>query len=376
MADISIRKVAKSYGKTQIVHALDLEIRSGEFLVVLGPSGCGKSTLLRMIAGLEDITGGEIAIEGVVVNQLEPRERGCAMVFQNYALYPHMTVADNISYALKVAGVPKAERRTRVEAVAAILGLGDLLDRRPAQLSGGQRQRVAMGRAMIRSPKVFLFDEPLSNLDAKLRVQMRIEIRRLHNRLSATSIFVTHDQVEAMTLADRIVVLDAGRIEQIGTPTEVYHRPASRFVAGFIGSPPMNLIDGTVGRDETLAFADGTTLAVPGLALAPGRAVTLGLRPEALVVGEAALEQPIRGRFDLQFVEHLGPAALAHGLFAGRTFVAQVPARLVEGAPEGLAFGCPPDALHLFDAATGRRLEAPLGAAATAAVVPAPVDAA
>jgi sn-glycerol 3-phosphate transport system ATP-binding protein len=376
MADISLRRVAKSYGRTPVVHALDLEIRSGEFVVVLGPSGCGKSTVLRMIAGLEEITSGDIAIGGRIVNDLEPRERGCAMVFQNYALYPHMTVADNMGYALRVAGVPKKERRARVEAVALTLGLSEFLDRRPAQLSGGQRQRVAMGRAMIRSPEVFLFDEPLSNLDAKLRVQMRIEIRRLHNRLGATSVFVTHDQVEAMTLADRIVVLEGGRIEQIGTPSEVYHRPASRFVAGFIGSPPMNLIEGTVAGDRTIAFADGSDLHLPGLALERGRKVVVGIRPESLSVGLAALDRPVRQRFDLQFVEHLGPAALAHGLFAGAAFVAQVATDLAVGSPEGLAFGCEVEAVHLFDAADGRRIDGALDGASrpTAEPLPTTVD--
>ncbi|TJW82987.1 MAG: sn-glycerol-3-phosphate ABC transporter ATP-binding protein UgpC, partial [Mesorhizobium sp.] len=230
MASITIRDVRKSYAKMQVVHGVDLDIASGEFVVILGPSGCGKSTLLRMIAGLEEISDGTIAIDGAVVNKLEPRERGCAMVFQNYALYPHMSVAQNIGYSLKVAGVPAAERAQRIQAVARILELEHLLDRKPMALSGGQRQRVAMGRAMIREPKVFLFDEPLSNLDAKLRVQMRSEIRKLHRRLSATSVFVTHDQVEAMTLADRLVVMNGGRVEQVGTPAQVYSRPASRFV--------------------------------------------------------------------------------------------------------------------------------------------------
>ena len=243
MSEIAIRGVRKSYGKIETVHGIDLAFGSGEFVVILGPSGCGKSTLLRMIAGLESISAGEIAIGGRVVNRLEPRERGCAMVFQNYALYPHMTVAENIGYALKVAGVPKAERLRRIAEVSRSTGLEHLLDRRPGQLSGGQRQRVAMGRAIIREPKVFLFDEPLSNLDATLRVQMRIEIRRLHDRQGVTSVFVTHDQVEAMTLADRLVVLNAGRVEQVGTSAEIYRRPASRFVAGFVGSPPMNLLD-------------------------------------------------------------------------------------------------------------------------------------
>ena len=249
MASITIRDVKKTYAKSQVVHGVDLDIASGEFVVILGPSGCGKSTLLRMIAGLEEISGGEIAIDGIVVNRLEPRERGCAMVFQNYALYPHMSVAQNIGYSLKVAGVPKAERTRRIQAVARTLELEPLLDRKPMALSGGQRQRVAMGRAMIREPKVFLFDEPLSNLDAKLRVQMRSEIRKLHRRLNATSVFVTHDQVEAMTLADRLVVMNGGRVEQVGTPSEIYNRPASRFVATFVGGPAMNILEGVVTPD-------------------------------------------------------------------------------------------------------------------------------
>ena len=265
MADIAIRGVRKSFGHSEIVHGIDLDIADGEFVVILGPSGCGKSTLLRLIAGLEQITAGEIAIGGKVVNKLEPRERGCAMVFQNYALYPHMTVSENIGYALKVAGVKRAERRRRIAEVAGILGVEELLDRKPSALSGGQRQRVAMGRAMIREPRVFLFDEPLSNLDAKLRVQMRVEIRRLHRRLKATSIFVTHDQIEAMTLADRLVVMNRGRIEQVGAPAEVYRRPASRFVAGFIGSPPMNFLAARM-EGSPIARIGGLKQPVGGLA--------------------------------------------------------------------------------------------------------------
>ncbi|MDR3515184.1 MAG: sn-glycerol-3-phosphate ABC transporter ATP-binding protein UgpC [Azospirillaceae bacterium] len=356
MAEISLRHVAKSYGRTPVVHAIDLEVAAGEFIVILGPSGCGKSTLLRMIAGLEAITAGEIAIGGRVVNDLEPRERGCAMVFQNYALYPHMTVADNIGYALKVAGVAKAERLARIEKVADALGLRDLLGRRPAQLSGGQRQRVAMGRAMIREPAVFLFDEPLSNLDAELRVRMRVEIRKLHDRLGATSIFVTHDQVEAMTLADRIVVLHGGRVEQIGTPYAIYHQPASHFVAGFIGSPAMNRLDGRVGPAATVVFADGTTIAVPDLDLPEGQAVTLGIRPEDLRVGSEAPEDGIRHRLAIDFVEHLGPAALVHGRFAGHDFVASVPRHIAFTVVEGLTFTMPVETMHLFDSTTGRRI--------------------
>ncbi|MFM7442854.1 MAG: ABC transporter ATP-binding protein, partial [Tabrizicola sp.] len=264
MAEIAIRNVTKTYGKTVIMEGVNLEIHDGEFVVILGPSGCGKSTLLRLIAGLEEITAGEIAIAGQVVNDLEPRERGCAMVFQNYALYPHMTVAKNIGYALKVAGVSKVDRMARVAETAKSVGLSDFLDRKPGQLSGGQRQRVAMARAIIRSPKVFLFDEPLSNLDAKLRVQMRHEIRRIHNQIKATSVFVTHDQHEGMTLADRLVVMNKGTIEQVGTPAEIYDMPASVYVADFIGSPAMNFLPGQYDATRRAVVLDcGTVIGLP-----------------------------------------------------------------------------------------------------------------
>ncbi len=282
MASITIRDVKKSYAKAQVVHGVNLDIASGEFVVILGPSGCGKSTLLRMIAGLEEISDGTIAIDGKVVNKLEPRERGCAMVFQNYALYPHMSVAQNIGYSLKVAGVAAAQRNQRIQAVARILELEHLLDRKPAALSGGQRQRVAMGRAMIREPKVFLFDEPLSNLDAKLRVQMRSEIRKLHRRLGATSVFVTHDQVEAMTLADRLVVMNGGRVEQVGTPAEIYGRPASRFVASFVGAPAMNILEGVVALDGISLLEGSRRLPMPRAGLPVGTKVAMGIRPEAV----------------------------------------------------------------------------------------------
>src|SRR5215470_9097958 len=246
MAEIAIRALRKAYGRAEILHGIDLSIGEREFMVILGPSGCGKSTLLRMVAGLEEITAGEIAIDGRVVNNLEPKDRDIAMVFQNYALYPHMNVYENMAYGLKIRGMSKQEIDERVRDAGKILELGALLDRKPRQLSGGQRQRVAMGRAIVRHPKVFLFDEPLSNLDAKLRVQMRFELQNLHRRLAVTSLYVTHDQVEAMTLGQRIIIMNAGRAEQIGTPAEIYARPATTFVAGFIGSPPMNLIKATV----------------------------------------------------------------------------------------------------------------------------------
>ena len=318
MTNISIRSVDKRYGKTEIMSGLDLEIRSGEFVVILGPSGCGKSTLLRMIAGLESISGGEIAIDGEVVNDLEPRQRGCAMVFQNYALYPHMSVAENIGYALKVAGVPKVERRREVEAIAAAVELGPYLDRRPGQLSGGQRQRVAMARAMIRKPKVFLFDEPLSNLDALLRVQMRAEIRRLHRELGTTSVFVTHDQAEAMTLADRLVLMRGGKVEQVGTPREIYGRPSTLFAAGFIGSPPMNLIKGKVGSDGLFhpTAAPHTALPVTGK-VAPDTECVIGVRPEALAVGHAGDTHAT-----IDFVEELGANRVLHLSAFGQTLLA------------------------------------------------------
>jgi sn-glycerol 3-phosphate transport system ATP-binding protein len=355
MAEISIRNVAKTYGKTTIMDGVNLEIRNGEFVVILGPSGCGKSTLLRLIAGLEEITAGEISIAGQVVNDLEPRERGCAMVFQNYALYPHMTVAENIGYALKVAGVPKAERMARVAATAQSVGLGDFLDRKPGQLSGGQRQRVAMARAIIREPKVFLFDEPLSNLDAKLRVQMRHEIRRIHNAVKATSVFVTHDQHEGMTLADRLVIMNKGTIEQIGTPEEIYEHPASLYVAGFVGSPAMNILPGTVAGDgRSVLLADGQRVAIAQTFKAePGQLVQIGLRPERLSIVPVA-QGALTATF--LFFEELGSARVYHLLIEDIPVCAVMDAKLqlVEGQKIGLAFAA--SALHLFDGPSGRSL--------------------
>src|SRR4051812_29606764 len=286
MGAIPLHNVVKRYGfgpkANQVIHGVDAEIADGEFVVIVGPSGCGKSTLLRMVAGLEEISGGEIWIAGKVVNDLEPSERDIAMVFQNYALYPHMTVFANMAYGLKIAKVPEAEIRARVDKAAKILELGPFLARKPRELSGGQRQRVAMGRAIVRQPQVFLFDEPLSNLDAKLRAQTRLEIQKLHNELHVTSLFVTHDQVEAMTLAERMIVMNAGRMEQIGTPDEVYPRPATTFVAGFIGSPPMNLIRGTV--DSARMTTSGQTLVLPAASPRAGE-VILGVRPEHTDLG-------------------------------------------------------------------------------------------
>jgi len=355
MSDIAIRAVRKSYGKTEVVHGVDLAISDGEFLVILGPSGCGKSTLLRMIAGLEEISGGEILIDSQVVNKLEPRERGCAMVFQNYALYPHMSVGDNIGYALKVAGIGKVARLARIAGVAETVGLTPYLDRRPGQLSGGQRQRVAMARAMIREPKVFLFDEPLSNLDAKLRVQMRIEIRRLHRRLATTSVFVTHDQIEAMTLADRLVVMNAGTIEQVGTPSEVYHRPATRFVGGFIGAPAMNFMTGTVTAPAIVTLASGRTLSFDPARgdAAIGTAVEIGIRPEEIPILAHAPEGA--ASMMVEFQEELGAGRLVHGRFEGDDFIVQLPANQAAVVGGALAFSLPATALHMFDTASGRR---------------------
>jgi multiple sugar transport system ATP-binding protein len=287
MASVTLRGVRKSFGATEVVHGVDATIEDGEFCVLVGPSGCGKSTLLRMIAGLEEISAGEIAIGARTVNALPPKERDVAMVFQNYALYPHMTVFDNMAFSLKLAGKPKDAVRRSVEDTAQILGLMEYLERFPRQLSGGQRQRVAMGRAIVRDPQVFLFDEPLSNLDAKLRVAMRTEIKALHQRLKTTSIYVTHDQIEAMTMADRIVVMNAGRVEQVGSPLELYDDPANLFVAGFIGSPAMNFLRGRV-NGAGVAVGEGVALPAPARARPAdhGREVIVGVRPEHLAVAE------------------------------------------------------------------------------------------
>jgi sn-glycerol 3-phosphate transport system ATP-binding protein len=358
MTNIDIRAVRKSYGKVETLHGVDLTIKSGEFVVILGPSGCGKSTLLRMVAGLEDITAGEISIGGRVVNKLEPRERGCAMVFQNYALYPHMTVAGNIGYALKVAGVPKAERLERVRKVAASVGLEALLERKPSQLSGGQRQRVAMGRAMVREPKVFLFDEPFSNLDAKLRVAMREEVRNLHRTLGVTSIFVTHDQIEAMTLADTLVIMNAGNVEQIGRPTDVYQRPASRFVAEFIGSPAMNLIEGEFDADGHFRHGQDQCITrdtLKGFKPSSGR-VLLGVRPESVRLANPHESGSVEAI--VSYIEELGPSRLIHTSVGGNRIVASVESSnhdIATGSRLHVTFDA--NSIHCFSAENGRRLE-------------------
>src|SRR2546426_694537 len=286
MAKVQLRDVRKSYADLEVIHGVDIDVADGEFIVIVGPSGCGKSTLLRMVAGLETITGGEIVIGDRVVNRLEPKDRDIAMVFQNYALYPHMSVFDNMAYSLKIRGLSRSDIDARVKRAGEILELGPLLERKPRQLSGGQRQRVAMGRAIVREPAVFLFDEPLSNLDAKLRVQMRIEIKRLHQSIRTTSVYVTHDQVEAMTLGDRLIVMNAGRAEQIGAPIDVYERPATTFVAGFIGSPAMNMLPARLAADARSVELDGVRLAVTAPSQHARQEVTLGIRPEHVALGQ------------------------------------------------------------------------------------------
>jgi sn-glycerol 3-phosphate transport system ATP-binding protein len=332
MAGVSFRDVRKSYGATEIIHGVTTDVADGEFVVIVGPSGCGKSTLLRMVAGLERISSGEIAIGARVVNELEPKDRDIAMVFQNYALYPHMSVRENMAYGLKIRRMASADIEAQVKRAAEILELGAFLDRKPRELSGGQRQRVAMGRAIVREPAVFLFDEPLSNLDAKLRVQMRVELQALHRRLGTTSLYVTHDQVEAMTLAHRMIVMNAGRAEQIGAPLEVYARPATTFVAGFIGSPPMNLMPSKLD----------------------GRDVQLGVRPEHL---EPCAESEANFIAEVDLVEPLGADTLAHGHVNGARIIARVHAALntVQGR---LPLRCRPEDRHYFDAQTGARLDA------------------
>ena len=338
MAGISLQGIVKRYGQgasaVQVIHGVNAEIASGEFVVIVGPSGCGKSTLLRMVAGLEEITAGTIAIGGRVVNEVEPAERDIAMVFQNYALYPHMSVFENMAYGLKIRKVPEAEIRQRVDKAAAILELSQLLERKPRQLSGGQRQRVAMGRAIVRQPQVFLFDEPLSNLDAKLRAQTRLEIQNLHRELGITSLFVTHDQVEAMTLAQRMIVMNGGVMEQFGTPEEVYARPATTFVASFIGSPPMNLLKSAPGAR-------------------PGK--LLGIRPEHLDLVPAGSASG--WQVQVETVELLGAERLIYGRLGGESLVIRLDEARGAPAPGSTLTVVPrPDRLHAFDAETGKRL--------------------
>ncbi len=360
MAQVLLNNVVKKYGALEVVHGIDLDVAHNEFVVLVGPSGCGKSTTLRMIAGLEDISGGDISIGDRVVNDLPPRDRNISMVFQNYALYPHMTVRENLGFSLKIAGKDKAEINRAVAEAAAILSLDDYMDRKPGALSGGQRQRVAMGRAIVRHPDVFLFDEPLSNLDAKLRAQMRVEIKKLHQKIETTIIYVTHDQVEAMTLADRIVIMRDGYIEQQGTPSEVFENPANTFVATFIGSPPMNLLSGRVGS-KGLEFAEGFTLPLPQefAGVTEGRNIILGFRADNMMPEGHTLEMdepslPIE--MSVVVSEPLGTETLLYTRLAGQ----EVQAKMLKPRPvtdgEVLTFHLDLARCHLFDAESGQSL--------------------
>lgn len=360
MAHLTLRQVHKAYGAVKVIKGIDLTVEDREFVVFVGPSGCGKSTLLRMIAGLEKITSGDLLIDGERVNDIDPSERGLAMVFQSYALYPHMTVAENMGFALKVAKIPPGDRARKVAEAAQVLELSHLLDRRPKDLSGGQRQRVAIGRAIVRNPKVFLFDEPLSNLDAALRVNMRLELMRLHKALDATMIYVTHDQIEAMTMADKIVVLNAGRIEQVGSPLELYNHPANIFVAGFIGSPKMNLIPVRIARvsagDVDIALPAGKMLTIPCATqgLEVGATITLGIRPENLQISESGV---FAGEAVL--AERLGGLTIFHiDLDADTTLVVQTDGANNTALHTPIVLQVTPDHCHLFDA-EGRSLRMP-----------------
>jgi multiple sugar transport system ATP-binding protein len=361
MAQVALRNVVKMFDKTPAVRGIDLDITDREFIVLVGPSGCGKSTTLRMIAGLEEATSGEIYIGDQLVNDVPPKDRDIAMVFQNYALYPHMTVFENMSFGLRLKKFPKTEIRERVDAAARILDITDLLDRRPKQLSGGQRQRVAMGRAIVRNPKVFLFDEPLSNLDAKLRVQMRTEIKKVHQKVTTTTVYVTHDQVEAMTLADRIVVMNAGRIEQIGTPDELYHRPRTRFVAGFIGSPAMNVVSCQLvngGDGLSVQLADGLSFTVPESRKARyqphvGKQLAFGLRPEHIT--ERRSDMPAGAQiFDvnLDVVEPMGMETMVYFLVGGAEVCGRVAPTAAGNAGEKMPLVADLNHMHLIDPQT------------------------
>src|SRR6476619_7188723 len=353
MASVAIRDVRKAFGATNVIHGVDISIRDGEFVLLVGPSGCGKSTLLRMIAGLENITGGEIRIGERVVNNVPPKERDIAMVFQNYALYPHMTVAANMGFSLRLRNAPKAEIDERVNRAADILGLKPLLERFPRQLSGGQRQRVAMGRAIVRDPQVFLFDEPLSNLDAKLRVAMRTEIKELHQRLKTTTVYVTHDQIEAMTMADKIVVMHDGIVEQIGTPLELYDRPDNQFVAGFIGSPAMNFLKGTVKSNGSASFEGPNGVKLP-LKSAPanseGRPAVYGVRPEHFTIADDGAEA------EIVVVEPTGSETQVFAKLGGEQVVAVFRERHQFNPGDKVRLKPDPALVHLFDEATGKRL--------------------
>lgn len=347
MANLKLQNLTKAYGKTEVVHGINLEVHDGEFLVFVGPSGCGKSTTLRMIAGLEEITSGIITIADRQVNNLEPKERDIAMVFQNYAIYPHMTVKKNIAFGLRSSKATKAEKEARILEVAGILDMTELLARRPNELSGGQRQRVAIGRAMVRDPAVFLFDEPLSNLDAQLRTQMRLEIKKLHQRVGSTIIFVTHDQVEAMTLADRIVIMKDGYIQQVGTPEEVYHKPANTFVAQFIGAPSMNMLEGSCSKN-VIKLASGLSTTLTGNA-ADNNEILLGVRPDDLILGSSS--PIIKGHVSVR--EPLGPETLIYIETTNGEIIAKADGRTPPAIGEEVSLGVDPENMHLFDVKTG-----------------------
>jgi multiple sugar transport system ATP-binding protein len=361
MAEVSLQRVVKKYGEVEAVRAIDLDIPDNEFVVLVGPSGCGKSTTLRMIAGLEELTAGDIRIGGELVNDLPPKDRDIAMVFQNYALYPHMTAFENMAFGLKLRKFSKAEIKSRVEHAASILDITELLDRRPKALSGGQRQRVAMGRAIVRNPKVFLFDEPLSNLDAKLRVQMRTEIKRVHQKVKTTTVYVTHDQIEAMTLADRVVVMNNGRIEQIGTPQELYHEPSTRFVAGFIGSPAMNFIPCTIEQNGSIRVRISPEIALPippaktaRYAGASGRDLLLGLRPEHITEPRRnGRSEPSTFTVTLDVVEPMGMETMVYFTVKGTEMCARVEPTAAKDAGASMTLQANMENMHLIDASSG-----------------------
>lgn len=365
MGQVELRAVTKSYeGDFLVIKPINILIPQGEFLVLVGPSGCGKSTLLRMVAGLEKVSEGCILIDDNDITDKEPRERGIAMVFQNYALYPHMTVEENMGYALKIQGMPRTQIKKQVYEVALSLELEPYLKRKPKELSGGQRQRVAMGRAIVRQPKVFLFDEPLSNLDARLRVQMRLELKQLHQRLKTTSIYVTHDQVEAMTLAERVLVMNQGVVEQLGTPIEIYERPATTFVAGFLGAPAMNLLIGTVAADGTsLSLGEGYTLSLADSPpLPPGKSVTLGIRAEHILTFDArepkiAEKMANIWQIKVELLELLGAENLVQAKINGQSFVVRLTHEQRPLAGSMLNIMLPTQSLHFFDTDSGKRIE-------------------
>jgi len=358
VAKVTLENITKTYGETKVIHGISTDISDSEFIVIVGPSGCGKSTVLRMIAGLEEISSGTIRIDGRVVNDLEPKDRDIAMVFQNYALYPHMSVFNNMAYGLKLRKFSKADIQARVQQAAKMLELEDLLKRKPRQLSGGQRQRVAMGRCIVREPKVFLFDEPLSNLDAKLRVQMRLELRSLHERLKVTSIYVTHDQVEAMTLGDRLIVINAGIAEQIGSPLELYQRPATKFVAGFIGSPAMNFLDARIsndGKGATINADIRLSLDNDRLSGHSGQAIVVGIRPEHFEMAENGAQTIPVG---VDHVEILGADTMVYGRFTDCDDLITIRLNGIHhfDRQQRLPLSVSPDKMHIFDAETGRRI--------------------